>query len=402
MNEQVTTNVGFDIVIGNPPYFQIREVDEQLQEQYKQSKFYEFAKGGRMNVFQFFVPLAIHYARTNGIICLITQNSILAEDTAIVNRKYIFENTQVIRFDSYPERDNIKRRVFESAKMSVAISLLKKSIANDNKFKIIVWKERQMINKTSLEITKKEVFKLFNDTFIIPIASQTTINILKKVKFNSNAFFIKCSAGEIDMSAYRTKFNNVKNGLRVFTGAQIQRYITTKNPSQGEVIYLPKEYKPTTPKARAANSERVVMQRITGVDSRLRLIMAIVGSNNLCSNSVNFIVDENKNKLRFILGIFNSTLINSYFKFTSTNTNITTSEIERIPIPKCNIKIINIISENVTQIHTLKSEDKPTAALEQEIDNLVYKLYELTYDEVKVIDPAFSLSKKEYEAIKLE
>lgn len=36
------------------------------------------------------------------------------------------------------------------------------------------------------------------------------------------------------------------------------------------------------------------------------------------------------------------------------------------------------------------------------IDNLVYKLYELTYDEVKVIDPAFSLSKKEYEGIKLE
>jgi len=33
---------------------------------------------------------------------------------------------------------------------------------------------------------------------------------------------------------------------------------------------------------------------------------------------------------------------------------------------------------------------------------MVYKLYELTYDEVKVIDPAYSLTKKEYEAIELE
>jgi hypothetical protein len=42
-----------------------------------------------------------------------------------------------------------------------------------------------------------------------------------------------------------------------------------------------------------------------------------------------------------------------------------------------------------------------TTALEEEIYNLVYKLYELTYDRVKVIDPEFSLRKKQYEAIKL-
>lgn len=30
--------------------------------------------------------------------------------------------------------------------------------------------------------------------------------------------------------------------------------------------------------------------------------------------------------------------------------------------------------------------------LESEIDIMVYKLYELTYEEVKVIDPAFALS----------
>ena len=28
---------------------------------------------------------------------------------------------------------------------------------------------------------------------------------------------------------------------------------------------------------------------------------------------------------------------------------------------------------------------------------MVYKLYELTYDEVKIVDPAFALTKGEYE-----
>lgn len=37
-----------------------------------------------------------------------------------------------------------------------------------------------------------------------------------------------------------------------------------------------------------------------------------------------------------------------------------------------------------------------TTSLEKEIDVLVYKLYELTYDEVKIIDNNFWLSEEEY------
>jgi hypothetical protein len=36
-----------------------------------------------------------------------------------------------------------------------------------------------------------------------------------------------------------------------------------------------------------------------------------------------------------------------------------------------------------------------TTALERQIDNLVYRLYNLTYDEVKVIEPDFPLGKTE-------
>lgn len=55
----------------------------------------------------------------------------------------------------------------------------------------------------------------------------------------------------------------------------------------------------------------------------------------------------------------------------------------------------------VDQILTLKSEGKDTAGLEQQIDNMVYKLYELTYEEVNVIDPEFGLNEQEYAAIKV-
>lgn len=77
----------------------------------------------------------------------------------------------------------------------------------------------------------------------------------------------------------------------------------------------------------------------------------------------------------------------------------------QVPLSEIPIKVdvnTKIISKIVDKIISNKNQNKSTVAFEKEIDNLVYNLYELTYDEVKVIDPEFSLTKKEYEAIKLE
>ena len=72
--------------------------------------------------------------------------------------------------------------------------------------------------------------------------------------------------------------------------------------------------------------------------------------------------------------------------------------IQQLPIPA--IEIENQISfiEKTNQILSNKKENGDTTDLENEIDIMVYKLYELTYDEVLLVEPAFGLSKQEYEA----
>lgn len=117
---------GFDLIIGNPPYNELRDLTKSEQNLYKSSQYFEYAKGGRLNMFQFFYPLAINLIIDNGICCFITQNSLLAEESALNNRKQIFKICNIIKIDSFPERDNPKLRVFESAKMSVCICLLSK------------------------------------------------------------------------------------------------------------------------------------------------------------------------------------------------------------------------------------------------------------------------------------
>lgn len=383
----------FDLVIGNPPYYQLREIDKANQDEYKKSQYHQYAEGGRLNIFQYFVPFSVMVAKDGGIICLITQNSILGEDTAISNRKYIFDNTQVIQFISFPERDNHKKRVFESVKMSVAISLLQKTKPLDNKeFLITVWKEKQMLNSLKHKTTSSDIKSTFPKTLAIPISSNHGFEILKTVKNLENVYYLKSSAGEIDMTKYSDKFSDDKSGYRVITGAQIHKFMVNDKPQQGRIYYLGKDDIPTSGKFKYKSYSRLAFQRITGVDSPIRLIATIVPKNTLLANSCNFVFEEDPIKLRYELGLLNSNLINQIYKITSTNTNVTTSEINSIPIPLVSKELMTKVAGLVDQILGNKLTGNDTKELESKIDSIVYMIYKLSEDDILYLSPSQNIT----------
>lgn len=61
--------------------------------------------------------------------------------------------------------------------------------------------------------------------------------------------------------------------------------------------------------------------------------------------------------------------------------------------------LLSKIIDLVNQILEAKKQDPEadTQQLEDEIDHLVYKLYDLTYDEVLIVDPATSIKREEYD-----
>ena len=381
---------GFDIVIGNPPYNQIRDLSDDMKNQYTTSKYFQYAKGGRLNLFQFFIPFFIDITTTNGFTCIITQNSLLCEDTAINNRRYIFNNSTIKVFDSFPERDNQNKRVFRSVKMSVCITQVLKEISDTYRFTLNIWEEKEMINKKTLNITKNNIIELFPKTLTIPLTDNKSLLILQNIKSIQNSYFLESKAGEVDMTKYKKHFETKNNGYqRLLTGAQILRYCITNSPSQGDVLFFNKELLPINSKKYiASNSSRIVMQRITGVDSKQRLIMTIINENVLCANSTNYISKNTSLDLKYTVGILNSRLLNFYFKLTSSNTNITNSEINNIPIPQIIEKSGTVINDLVEQILTAKKANPQadTSALEREIDLLVYELYGLTEEEIRIVE----------------
>jgi hypothetical protein len=104
------------------------------------------------------------------------------------------------------------------------------------------------------------------------------------------------------------------------------------------------------------------------------------------------------------LGILNSHLINIWYKNFDTDLEIKLVSVKSIPVREISQEQQQPIISLVDQILTAKKSNPKadTSELEKEIDNLVYKLYQLTYDEVKIIDPEFTITEKEYEAIKIE
>jgi hypothetical protein len=83
----------------------------------------------------------------------------------------------------------------------------------------------------------------------------------------------------------------------------------------------------------------------------------------------------------------------------NSNTQVSSTELNRLPIIKPNKEQLGAVNTLVRQICRQKESgpDVDISALERELNNVVYRLYNLTYEEVKVIEPVFPVGRAEYE-----
>jgi len=102
---------------------------------------------------------------------------------------------------------------------------------------------------------------------------------------------------------------------------------------------------------------------------------------------------ENAPSIKFILGLMNSKLFNYIYsrKFKSTKTvfsEIQARSVKELPIPKVSVSFENTLIEKVEHIISINkaTPGTNTYALEQEIDHLVYKLYDLNKEEVMIVE----------------
>ena len=382
--------VGFDIVIGNPPYFKYEGKHKDEIKYLRKDKELEAAFGGKLNAYKLFLSKALRaLVRNGGVICFIFQNSFLADQQATLLRKEVLSEAQIISIDSFPERDNKKKRVFENVKMSVCIPVIRKEVTDDA-FVVHFWDDKNKSSGITTIFTKKEIFSIDSKYLTIPRVQAKWIPLLIKLN-NTNKLPLECYEGELNMTNHKPYFTTKTSNPKILKGASIQRYYYTENMSQGEIEYLDEQKYLrdfSGEKINHHNCDRIAMQGMTGANDKIRIIMALVPQGYYLANSCNYLIPTKDFPSLYLLALMNSKIVNWFFRCFSTNSNVNGYEVKNLPIPNSTLMDKKSIISLAQKILTAKrlNPQADTGAWEREIDILVYLLYGLTWDEVQIVE----------------
>ena len=388
--KDVFDNGGFDVVIGNPPYFVYEGYNTYELPTLRMQEDYEIAFGGKLNAYKLFLACSLkRLVKRDGINCYIIQNSFMADMQAANLRDYVLNNCQIITIDSYPERDSKRKRVFESVKMSVCILFVRNSESN-SPFLVNIWDDKYKSSGISTHFTKEEIEAIDPNYLTIPRLREDAKPIVLKM-IAKRVKTIKCWEGELNVTSHRRFFSTDSSLPVIMKGAGIQKYYYTFDMSQGQIEYLKeKEYLRScgnSEKAHHHELDRIVMQGMTGANDKIRLIMSIVPAGIYLGHSCKYILPSDIISQKCLLGIMNSKPANFFFRCFSTNSNVNGYEIEAIPIPSISTYKQQEIIALVDKILAAKKSNPQvdTSAWEEEIDGLVYGLYGLSDEEINIV-----------------
>lgn len=392
---------GFDIVIANPPYIFSRENINQEQKDFYHKNF--ILTQFKLNLYVLFIEKSFNMLGRDGNFAFIIPNNWLTLSTASKLRHFVLTNTFNTRIVLHYES------VFESASVDTCLLLFKKS--GEKVISFYSW-DKNSINLMSSK--NPDDFLQQNGYVFGNIDSKSEVhgNILSKIESISSKLGIICDVRngvqaytvgegnpiqtkEIKITrAYHSKVKNDDSWLEYFDGADINRYFIKWS---GQYIKyganLSRQRNPQLFKG-----ERLLVRQIPAAPPYCIVAtytneIAVVDNNCLIIKS-----NDSSTDLKFVLGLINSRVISYWFihKFgklqRKTFPQFKVNELREFPIFKSNSKyhdqIIKFVDECLKKLKNSNSLEmvKEVQIIEKQIDLLVYRLYNLTEEEIKIVE----------------
>ena len=390
---------GFDVVIGNPPYvFGGVYGIEDFEKKYFTQKY--FSGKGKVNLFAIFIEKSLEILSNSGYQAFIIPNTILR----VTSYKYVRE--MLLNRNNIIEILDLGSGVFKGATTSSIILTFSGNFNIENKIAI----------KTSIDglLHYADQNDFINSNSVISIKTESSsIPILNKLKNESINLGSICKEMIFGVVITKNKdevvFNKYKKGSKPFLeGKDISRYYI--KPVEKYLDYIPsKLHRPRTPEIFEVN-EKIIIQRITGGNTPLKATIDTKQFYNKESLNNIILKADTPYSLYFILGLLNSKLINWFYKITFTNesnltVNLSKTYLSQIPIKnifESNQDLINHHNSLATKASSMielqikfasaKTPTERTAierqiqATDAQIDQLVYQLYGLTEEEIKIVE----------------
>ncbi|GCF02685.1 type IIG restriction enzyme/methyltransferase [Helicobacter pylori] len=439
--------LGFDCIIGNPPYIrqeQIREIKPLLEKQYPD--FYN----STADIYTYFFALSYHLLKEKGFNAFITSNKYARAKYGAKLRELLLKKTTIV---SYMELNALK--VFESAAVDTSIMSFIKQEPPKDKESLFNYYEPTPNDKDDLKSTPSPFMKqnaLSTESFIFANATlldlrdkmerfgtplkDWDIQIYRGILTGANeAFIITTEKREEILNACKTQEERKRTEALIkpiLRGKDIKRYsyewagewvINTHNgytsnlkfkippidiekypalkshlDSHWDTIATRSDQGDTPYHLRnCAYLEDFEKEKIVYPETSQGAYFIYENSGIFLEKTAFMIVSDAYN-LKLLTALLNSKLITFYFKnfcggciLGKSGYQYNKHALEKIPIPKItpqNQKLADKITDGAKQILKAKEKDPKanTQELEKEIDALVYQLYNLTDEEIKIIE----------------
>ncbi len=440
--------LGFDCIIGNPPYIRqehIKDLKPLLQKQYQD--FYN----STADIYTYFFALSFHLLKDKGFNAFITSNKYARAKYGAQLREWLLKKTTIV---SYMELNALK--VFESAAVDTSImNFIKQPPLKESVFKYYEPTENDKENLKSTPYLSMKQNALSTESFIF--ANATLLDLRDKIesvgtplkdwdiqinygiKTGANeAFIIPTEKRDAILNACKTQEERERTERLIkpiLRGKDIKKYsyewahLWVINTHNGYTSNLKSKIPPIDiekyPATKAHldahwdtiatrcdqgdtpyhlrncayledfEKEKIVYGEIVQ-EPRFYLDNGECGLGYFYAEATSFILTGEH--LHYLLGMLHSKLITFAFKTFYAGGGLGESGyrykkafIERLPIPQItekNQELTRKITDGAKQILALKEKDPKanTQKLEKEIDALVYQLYNLTDEEIKIIE----------------
>jgi hypothetical protein len=362
---------GFDIVIGNPPYVNVKNGINPIDKR-QYMKIYKTAVG-QFDLFTLFIEKSIKLGK---------HISFIVPKPLINNENY--EVIRLMLLSSGLKNIITGSGIFENAGVESCIFLISRSKDIEVSFIVSKIRDNEIINqhRVNIDFCRKSPFAM-----ICTEVSNKMQSIFEKMNQDTVAMRDILSiargieTGKSDESIVRTK-----NNYKLLRGEDIAKY--TCSFANLFCIYDNNniaKFKPLN----IYFSDKILIRRVSN-----EVIVTFDTNKYLVLNSVYCCLSKDKLfDLKYLTGILNSNLINFWFKNLFVLTDklfpyLRKSQLEYIPIKNISSAQQQSIIKLVNQILSAKSKkpDADTSVLETKIDQLVYNLYGLTADEIKIVE----------------
>ncbi|RKD12488.1 type II restriction endonuclease [Pelobium manganitolerans] len=386
--------VGFDVVIGNPPYVNAIELKKSLEKNeynfYKNT--YSTAKGS-VDLYIYFFELGYLILRDNSFLNYITPNRFLSASYGFALREFLLNKTSILNIGDY---SNVK--VFKEASTYPITTLFKKSPNHHNLKSFTFVDEHQPIKYRTYRT--EDLFSL-ND-FILGFVLSEKYEIVSKI-ISQSVPLGKCGIINATSTAKEADdFNahiNESEGFKLINTGTIDKFSNTWGLSH--LVDKKKKYlTPYLPK-----SAVVLGKNRFDLYSRPKIIFAKIAVSpeafydekgeyaSVNTNCIHSFTDEYFPE--FILGWVNSRLFQYLFEcffdglkmsggyLLYSSPNLLNTYIKKAT-QKEQEKIVSEVRK-VIEAYS-KNETQQIEEIEHNINQLFYQLYELTEYEIKIIE----------------